>query len=190
MLHAEELEPARQDLVRFVDWILKFLEKLKDLEAEDGLLFDPSLLGRLRDAWPAFLQDFTESGWRSKVLDAEAEPLQAHGLYGPQLHFKLWLVRYLLVRFLLSLPEAQRRQLGMETTWGGPSLQSAEVAAAEFHRQRSGASSQAGPTEKPKGLLKKLIEAIDVPLESLIAALGLDGSVTEIKKVFGLSIDD
>jgi hypothetical protein len=190
MLHADDLEPARKDLALFVDWILEFLDKLKDLESGDGLLFDPPLRGQIRDAWPAFRRDFSDSGWRFTVLNAEAAQLQAHGLYGPQLLLKFWLVRYLLERFLLSLPEAYRQQLSVDMAWGGTSLQGAVDAAETVHRQPYGAAGQVGAAEKPKGLLKKLIEAIDVPLDSLIAALGLDGSVTEIKKVFGLSIAD
>ncbi len=190
MLEAKDLEPARKELLHFLDWLLVFLEKLKEVDKGDAILFDQPSLGQLRDAWPSFQRDFSESNWTSKVNHAGAAPLQAHGLYGQQLQLKLWLVRYLLERLLLSLPDRYREHLTVDIKWGDSSRQSAVDQANAVQRQRSETGSPPGGAEKPKGLLRKLIEAIDVPLDSLIAALGLDGSVTEIKKAFGLSIDD
>jgi hypothetical protein len=135
----------------------------------------------IRDAWPAFHTDFSDSGWRKTVQGAEAAPLEAHGLYGTQLALKLWLVHYLLERFLLSVPHASK-QLNIERGFGSTVQASATQQANADHDRRAA-------SEKPKGLLKRLIEAIDIPLDSIIAALGLNGSVTEIKKVFGASVD-
>ena len=184
MMQAAELDQARQEIEAFVTWVLLFLEKLKesgDIVTDDGPLLLPLARGMIRDAWPAFHADFSHSGWRQTIQGAEPRSLQAHGLYGTQLALKLWLVHYLLERFLLSLPHA-RSQLRVEQQFGHSVQASATQQANLDHDQRAA-------SEKPKGLLKRLIEAIDIPLDSIISALGLDGSVTEIKKVFGASVD-
>lgn len=152
-----------------------------EIVTDDGPLLLPLARSMIRDAWPAFHTDFSDSGWRKTVQGAQAAPLEALGLYGTQLALKLWLVHYLLERFLLSVPDA-RKQLSVELVFGR-TVQASANQQANINHDRRGAS------EKPKGLLKRLIETIDIPLDSIIAALGLNGSVTEIKKVFGASVD-
>lgn len=184
MIQTTELDQAKQDIGAFVAWVLLFLERLKesgDIVTDEGPLLQPFARGMIRDAWPAFATDFSDSGWRKTIQNAEADPLQAHGLYGTQLALKLWLVHYLLERFLFSVPHA-RKQLSVELLFGRTVQASASQQANADHDRR-------GAIEKPKGLLKRLIDAIDIPLDSIIAALGLNGSVTEIKKVFGASVD-
>ena len=184
MMQAAEHDQARQELEAFVAWVLLFLERLKDsgdIVTDEGPLLLPLARGMIRDAWPAFHADFSDSGWRQTLREAQAQPLQSHGLYGTQLALKLWLVHYLLERFLLSVPDASRL-LGVERQFGRTVQASAFEQAYADHGRRAA-------SEKPKGLLKRLIEAIDIPLDSIISALGLDGSVTEIKKVFGASVD-
>ena len=184
MMQTAELDQAKQDIEAFVTWVLLFLERLKeggDIVTDEGPLLQPFARGMIRDAWPAFNTDFADSGWRKTIQNAQADPLQAHGLYGTQLALKLWLVHYLLERFLLSVPHASN-QLSVDRLFAR-SVQASATQQANVDHDRSAAS------KKPKGLLKQLIEAIDIPLDSIIAALGLSGSVTEIKKAFGASVD-
>jgi hypothetical protein len=184
MMRTAELDQSRQEIEAFVAWVLLFLERLKesgDIVTDEGPLLLPFARGLIRDAWPDFQADFSESGWQQTVRDAEAGPVQAHGLYGTQLALKWWMVHYLLERFLLSVPHTSE-QLNVERRFGRAVQASASQQAQTDHNSRAA-------SEKPKGLLKRLIEAIDIPLDSIIAALGLSGSVTEIKKVFGASVD-
>lgn len=177
MIDSQQLKPARDDIRAFIEWVLVFLERLQsgNVRTADGLLFDDMALMVYRDAWPGFRQDFRDSGWEDLVRNAEPDKLQAHGLYGPQLAVKLWMVSALLQRFLASLPEEDRQRLAVPIRWNA-------------NAQAPQAVARAG--DKPKGLLKRLIEAIDIPLDSIVAALGLNGSITEVKKLLGVSIDD
>lgn len=178
MIQNDQIEPARADILAFVAWVLDLLERLREgdrIETDDGPLLEPNAMMVFRDAWPNFKDDFGGSGWQARVSDAKPAALQDHGLYGPQLATKLWMVSYLFQRFLATLPENGRQQLGAAPSWR-PAAQAPEV--------------RARPQDRPRGLLKRLIEAIDVPLDSIVAALGLNGSVTEVKKLLGVSIDD
>lgn len=178
MIRNDQIEPARADILAFVAWVLELLERLREgdhIETDDGPLLDRNAMMVFRDAWPDFQADFGGSGWQARVSAAEPAALQAHGLYGPQLATKLWMVSYLFQRFLATLPENGRQRLGAAPSWR-LAAQAPEV--------------QARPHDRPKGLLKRLIEVIDIPLDSIIAALGLNGSVTEAKKLLGVSIDD
>jgi hypothetical protein len=177
MIDSQQLKPAQEDIRAFIDWVLDFLERLQsgNVRTADGLLFDANALMVYRDAWPGFEEDFQSSGWRDRVGNAEPAQLQAHGLYGSQLWVKLWMVSYLLQRFLATLPEEERQRLSVLPRWNSRAL-APQVAS--------------HPGDKPKGLLKRLIETIDIPLDSIVAALGLNGSITEVKKLLGVSIDD
>lgn len=178
MIQNDQIDPARADILAFVAWVLDFLERLRQgdhIETDDGPLLDPNAMGVFRDAWPYFSEDFGGSGWQAQVWAAAPAALQGHGLYGQQLATKLWMVSYLLQRFLATLPENGRQQLDVAPSWN-PAAQAPAV--------------RARPQDRPRGLLKRLIEAIDIPLDSIVAALGLNGSVTEVKKLLGVSIDD
>lgn len=178
MIRNDQIEPARADILAFVAWVLQLLERLREgdrIETGDGPLLDPDAMMVFRDAWPNFKDDFDGSGWKAKVSNAEPAALQDHGLYGPQLATKLWMVSYLFRRFLATLPDNSRQPLDVAPSWSR-AAQAPEV--------------QTRPHDRPRGLLKRLIEAIDIPLDSIVAALGLNGSITEVKKLLGVSIDD
>lgn len=152
---------------------LEFPERLHpaNVPPDMGLLFDEGALSVYRHAWSDFKKDFQRSEWKEKVKQADATKLQEHGLYGAQLQAKLGMVSYLLERFLATPPTENQQHLKTPPEWSLPAL------------------APGGPS-KPQGLLKRLIEAIDILLDSIIAALGLNGSVTEVKKLLGVAIDD
>ena len=183
MMNEVEREQAQEDIEAFVHWVLQFLGRLREagnLEAGNGLLFDPAALEQVGAAWQSFMADF--EGWEVKVRNPERDAvqrLQVHGLYGPQLHAKLWLVFYFYAQFLNSLPARTRDQLFV------PIALQVERAARDA---QAAAAMPNQPGRTSQGILKTLIEAIDIPLDSIIAALGLNGSITEIKKMLGVSI--
>lgn len=152
---------------------LEFPERLHpaNVPPDKGPLLDEGALSMYRHAWSHFKEDFQRSGWEEKVNDATPTKLQEHGLYGAQLQAKLGMVSYLLERFLATLPTENQQHLRTPP-------------------ERSLLASAPGGPSKPQGLLKRLIEAIDILLDSSIAALGLNGPVTEVKKLLGVAIDD
>ncbi|GLS13815.1 hypothetical protein [Hydrogenophaga electricum] len=157
---------------------LEFPERLHpaNVPPDKGPLLDEGALSMYRHAWSHFKEDFQRSGWEEKVNDATPTKLQEHGLYGAQLQAKLGMVSYLLERFLATLPTENQQHLRT------PPERSLLASAPEAAPRKE--------DDKPQGLLKRLIEAIDILLDSSIAALGLNGSVTEVKKLLGVAIDD
>jgi hypothetical protein len=186
MIALDQARDAREDIEQFLTWLLAFFDSLlrhPSLGTRDGPLFDPAIFGQLQEAWPEFREDFNGSKWQGKVNDTSSTALEAHGLYGRQLALKLWAIRYLLARFVRDIGEQQASGLAAPAGWDEPVRASALASA-------SSAVSHEGRLDKIKAAFKKLIEGVDIFLESVFTATGINGSVVEIKKMFGLSIDD
>ena len=178
-----QADEARLEIESFMRWLLDFLEALKE-DLREPLLLDNALRVHLRDAWPVFREDFDDSGWVGRVKDLSEENLTRHGLYGAQLTLKLFAVRYLLECFYrlrdqrLADPEGQRWQARVDAP--ARSAAAAAVPSAPSLPER---------IKSVRDALKRLIEGIDVFLESVVAAANLNGAVVEIKKLFGLAVE-
>jgi hypothetical protein len=186
MIALDQARDAREDIEQFVKWLLDFFDSLlrqPQIGTGDGPLFDRSIFGQLQESWPEFGADFERSQWQERVRRAPSAALEAHGLYGRQLDLKLFAIRYLLARFLRDIGEQQASGLAVPTQWD-------EQVRPEALASASAAVSHEGRIDKIKAAFKKLIEGVDIFLESVFSATGINGSVVEIKKMFGLSIDD
>ncbi|HSX94012.1 MAG TPA: hypothetical protein VLG41_13875 [Hydrogenophaga sp.] len=182
-METAQADEARLEIESFMHWLLDFLEALKE-DLRQPLLLDSAMRAHLRDAWPSFRRDFDDSGWVGRIKDVSEDDLARHGLYGAQLTLKLFAVRYLLECFYrlrdqrLADPEGQRWQARVDA----PARSAAATAVAN-------APSLPERIRSVRDALKRLIEGIDVFLESVVAAANLNGAVVEIKKLFGLAVE-
>jgi len=93
-------EKAKQHLVEFIDWVESLLSYLAyeavKPDGECSGVFEESLITHLEKA----LQDIKESGQfknvKNHIFDATVSDIDAHGLYGEQLVWKLENINHLL----------------------------------------------------------------------------------------------
>jgi hypothetical protein len=187
MATATELAHAKESMQSFIVWLLRFLRNLtyepfyRDAEGKMQPLLDDALRTRLQAAWAAFEQDFEASGYQTKIERANAERIIAHGLYGDQLHAKLWMICYLLERLT--------QEAGVSYPPGATAL---PLAPADVQSAQA-AARRKEPKKKPGGLKRAFqnwFKGVDVFLDSIIAATGIDGAVKEFKELFGLAVDE
>jgi hypothetical protein len=182
-----ELAHAKQSMQSFIGWLLRFLQNLvyepfyRDAEGKMRPLLDEALRNRMRSAWVEFARDFEVSGYRTKIDNADAQRIIAHGLYGDQLHAKLWMICYLLERLT--------QEAGVSYPPGATAL---PLAPADVQSAQA-AARRKEPNKKPGGLKRAFqnwFKGVDVFLDSVIAATGMDGAIKEIKELFGLAVDE
>jgi hypothetical protein len=182
-----ELAHAKESMQDFIVWLLRFLRNLayepfyRDATGATRPLIDDALRSRMQSAWQAFEADFETADVQNKIARAEAESIIAHGLYGDQLHAKLWMICYLLERLT--------QEAGVSYPPGATALPLAapDVQAAQAAARRK------EPKKKPGGLKRAFqnwFKGVDVFLDSVIAATGMDGAIKEIKELFGLAVDE
>ena len=180
-MEIQEARDAREEMESFVEWMLQFFDALLK-EARNGPLFNPFVVEGLRSAWPEFVRDFSSSRWQGRLRDLPENRLEEHGLYGEQLALKLWLIRYWLERFY--------RAHGRLVAYPELALWTRKVEAPARNAAASSLPASGGSVGGVKDAFKKLIEGIDIFLESLTAASGMNGAVVEIKKLFGMAVDE
>lgn len=81
----------------------------------------------------------------------------------------------------------QHGLLGIELDAKLVSVQSADT---ELQRLAVNGGMSVEAYKKHNWFMKKFIDIIDVPLESLLQAIGAHGAIAEFKQLFGLAIDD
>jgi hypothetical protein len=180
-METQEARDAREEMESFVEWLLQFFDALLK-EARNGPLFNPFVVEGLTSAWPEFLEDFSSSRWQELVRDIPENRLEEHGLYGQQLWLKLWLIRYWLERFY--------RAQGKATAYPESAVWTRKVEAPARNAAASSAPASGRSVGSIKDAFKKLIEGIDIFLESLTTASGMNGAIVEIKKLFGMAVDE
>ncbi|MFM2398114.1 MAG: hypothetical protein RL341_271 [Pseudomonadota bacterium] len=182
-----ELADAKKRMQGFIVWLLRFLQNLiyepyyRDADGRMQPLLDEALRSRMQSAWVEFARDFEASSYRTQIDQANPEYIIAHGLYGAQLNTKLWMICFLLER----LSQDARLQYPPGAT--ALPLAPADVQAAQAAARR------AAPKRKPgavKRAFQNWFKGVDVFLDSVIAATGMDGAIKEIKELFGLAVDE
>jgi hypothetical protein len=182
-----ELAHAKQSMQSFIVWLLRFLRNFayepfyRDAEGKMRPLMDDALRSRMQSAWVAFEKDFEASSYQTKIAHANAENIIAHGLYGDQLHAKLWMICFLLERLV--------QEAGVNYPPGATALPLTPTDV----RSATQAARRKEPKKKPGGLRRTFqswFKGVDVFLDSVIAATGLDGAIKELKELFGLAVDE
>jgi hypothetical protein len=182
-----ELAHAKQSMQGFIIWLLRFLQNLiyepfyRDFDGRMQPLLDDALRSRMQSAWVEFARDFEASGYQTKISHADAENIIAHGLYGVQLQAKLWMICFLFERL--------SQEAGVQYPPGATAL---PLAPADVQTAQA-AARRAEPKKKPgavKRAFQNWFKGVDVFLDSVIAATGMDGAIKEIKELFGLAVDE
>lgn len=115
----------------------------------------------------------------------EINRLWSHGLYGPQLRAKLFAVHFL-VSDLNQRLEISRSNLSSIDPI--PNFPERIQDVLNINSGQKNISNYKSKFFVGK-FLKRIIEAVDIPLDSILAALNLDGAIMETKKLLGVSID-
>lgn len=147
---------AKENLKDFVDDTYKLLDELINQKGEwqrPEAMFPEAMLHYLRGAWSEFERDFNLQDAHKSIMDIRPDKLRHAGLYGNQLKLKLNVVE----KFKSEL--ASKFEVHKKSgIWGN------------FKN-------------KIKGILIKLLNAIDTVLESVLAVSGLNTALKELKDV-------
>lgn len=177
---------------------MKFIEYLAYNQRNkvfDRPLVNNDIATRNIGAFKSLKEQFSSDTFRIAADTADANSIWAHGLYGNQLRAKLFAVHFFVSKFNKNVLRRQSSQFTIQPipTLPAEILNALRVSASDEPPATESSNQQNDEqSKKPRffvaAFLKKIIEAVDVPLDSIVAALGINGSITEVKKLLGVSL--
>ena len=87
----DDVVSGKQSCQSYLKWLQDLLDALVH-DAEYADLFDQELRESARSAWPSVLKQFEEAIRVIAGVDADEKVMRVHGLFGPELRFKLKVV--------------------------------------------------------------------------------------------------